>query len=75
MACKSKKCIISGEKGGGGQGGGYAFLLVEAIAFVDSVVFKDMCRSSILKWQYFRDLIILFLEYNHNERTFNPREL
>ena len=66
---------IWGEGGGGGQGGGYAFLLVEAIAFVDSVVFKDMCRSSILKWQYFRDLIILFLEYNHNERTFNPREL
>ena len=31
------------------QRGGYAFLLVEAIAFVDSVVFKDMCRSSILK--------------------------
>ena len=56
MTCKSKKCIISGEKGGGGgggggggRGGGYAFLLVEAIAFVDSVVFKDMCRSSILK--------------------------
>ena len=34
-----------------------------------------MCRSSTLKWQYFRDLIILFLEYNRNERTINLREL
>ena len=31
-----------------------------------------MCRSSILKWQYFRNLIIIpFLnEYNHNEDSF-----
>ena len=39
------------------------------------IFIKAMCRSSILKWQYFRDLITLFLEYNHNERTFNLRKL
>ena len=49
-----------------------AFLLVEAIVFINFIVFKDqltavneylytpcMCRSSILKWQYFRNLIII----------------
>ena len=34
-----------------------------------------ICRSSILKWQYFRDLFILFFEYNQNESTFNLRKL
>ena len=30
-----------------------------------------MYRSSMLKWQYFRNLITLFLnEYNHNENSF-----
>ena len=49
------------------------FLSGEAIVFIHLLILfiHAISRSSMLKWHYFRDLIILFLEYNHNERTIN----